>query len=110
TPPFPPLPYNDAYFDILLGLSVFTHIPREAQDPWLQELQRIVTPGGLLLISTHGHSAAVFEHSETLSDRLETDGICDDLQDKSLDGIAPAGYYRIVFHSRQYIVEHWSKY
>jgi SAM-dependent methyltransferase len=50
----PPLAYRDGQFDLVYALSVFTHLPAELQRPWIQELARVVAPGGHLLITTHG--------------------------------------------------------
>jgi SAM-dependent methyltransferase len=54
TPLEPPTPYPDAAFDLVYALSVFTHLPAELQRPWAAELRRIMKPGGLLIITTHG--------------------------------------------------------
>lgn len=54
----PPLPYADETFDLVYALSVFTHLPEGLQQPWMDELRRIVAPGGLLLVSTHGERYA----------------------------------------------------
>lgn len=58
--PWPPTPYNDATFDLVIGYSVFTHLERQAQKAWLEEIKRITAPGGLFLASTHGEFAAQF--------------------------------------------------
>ena len=50
----PPLPYDDDTFDLVYALSVFTHLPEELQLPWMDELRRVLAPGGLLLVTTHG--------------------------------------------------------
>jgi SAM-dependent methyltransferase len=50
----PPLGYEDESFDLVYALSVFTHIPAPAQRPWLDELRRLLRPGGRLLITTQG--------------------------------------------------------
>jgi SAM-dependent methyltransferase len=50
----PPLPYPDGRFDLVHALSVFTHLPEELQRPWMEELQRVVEPGGHLILSVHG--------------------------------------------------------
>jgi SAM-dependent methyltransferase len=50
----PPLPFDSAGFDFVYALSVFTHLPEDLQTPWMQELSRVIAPGGYLLITTHG--------------------------------------------------------
>lgn len=49
----PPLPYPDASFDLIFSHSVFTHIDEARQDQWLGELHRILSPGGIALLTVH---------------------------------------------------------
>ncbi len=52
----PPLPFAAESFDLVYALSVFTHLPEEAQLRWMGELARVLGPGGRLVVSTHGTS------------------------------------------------------
>ena len=52
----PPLPYENAQFDVIYALSVFTHFGEDLQSAWLSELSRVLKPGGHLLMTTHGES------------------------------------------------------
>ena len=54
TPLSPPLPYDDAAFDLVYAFSVFTHLPEDLQRAWIDELTRVARPGGHLLITTLG--------------------------------------------------------
>jgi cyclopropane fatty-acyl-phospholipid synthase-like methyltransferase len=50
----PPLRWPDWYFDFIMVVSVFTHIPWKMQIDWLKELKRVLRPGGYLLATTFG--------------------------------------------------------
>jgi 2-polyprenyl-3-methyl-5-hydroxy-6-metoxy-1,4-benzoquinol methylase len=52
----PPLPFNPQQFDFVYALSVFTHLPEAAQFAWMDEMLRVIKPGGYLLFSTHGEN------------------------------------------------------
>lgn len=50
----PPTAYASDHFDLIYGISIFTHIDAASQDLWLKELYRILKPNGVLLITTQG--------------------------------------------------------
>jgi 2-polyprenyl-3-methyl-5-hydroxy-6-metoxy-1,4-benzoquinol methylase len=50
----PPLPYGDEQFELVYALSVFTHLPEPLCFAWMREMERLVTTGGFLIVSTHG--------------------------------------------------------
>jgi 2-polyprenyl-3-methyl-5-hydroxy-6-metoxy-1,4-benzoquinol methylase len=50
----PPLRHRSESFDLVYALSVLTHLPVDLQHAWVQELTRVLRPGGLLLVTTHG--------------------------------------------------------
>jgi len=50
------LPYEDNFFDAIYGISIFTHLSREMHYNWLYELNRILKPGGNLLVTTQGEN------------------------------------------------------
>ena len=66
----PPLPYETGSFDFVYAFSVFTHLSRELQAAWIEELARVTAPGGHLLITTHGDS---FRASMTPEEELQFD-------------------------------------
>jgi SAM-dependent methyltransferase len=107
--PYPPTSYEDAMFDLVTGYSVMTHLTRETQSAWLQELRRILRPGALCLLTLHGEGAGEFLGPVFLK-RLQEEGIDDGTLDPALDSIAPAGYYRAVYQSRDYTLRECSKF
>jgi SAM-dependent methyltransferase len=60
----PPLLHEGNAFGVVYAVSVFTHLSRELEREWIDELSRILEPGGLLLLTTHG---------EEYVDRLRAD-------------------------------------
>jgi SAM-dependent methyltransferase len=52
----PPLSFEDERFDLVYALSVFTHLTEELQVGWRDEVLRVLRPGGVFLLTTHGES------------------------------------------------------
>ena len=53
----PPLRFDDAAFDFVYSLSVFSHLSAGMMDLWLYELARVTTPGGIITATFHGPHA-----------------------------------------------------
>jgi SAM-dependent methyltransferase len=54
----PPLPYEDGKFAFVYAISVFTHLDEVRAQAWMAELARVLRPGGLLYVTTHGEKRA----------------------------------------------------
>lgn len=73
--PRPPIDTLQATaFDLIYANSVFTHIPLERQQAWLREVERLLKPGGWLVVTVLGR-----EHRDRLLDvdqraRLASEG------------------------------------
>src|SRR5262245_29447921 len=55
-PHLPPSSFTDEAFDLVYGISVFTHLNEDMQFSWLSDLRRITRPGGYLLLTVHGRN------------------------------------------------------
>ncbi len=99
--PEPPLPFPSGHFDVVYCFSVFTHLDERMQDMWLIEIKRVLKPGGIVILTVHGDTAA-----GTLDE--EADGILKQTgfihqRSRKLSGIVP-DWYNTSWHSQTYIV------
>lgn len=106
----PPTRLESARFDLIFGVSVFSHLTETSQYEWLAELARLAKPGATVLVSTLGNFAACRSGNPDNFEKLKTSGYLDLGPDAILEGVAPNGYYRTTFHSRKYIESNWSNY
>jgi 2-polyprenyl-3-methyl-5-hydroxy-6-metoxy-1,4-benzoquinol methylase len=118
--PYPPTPYPSASFDVVIAASVFTHLSRHTQSMWLEELKRIVRPGGIVVASVHGRFAASFAFRSLdlnlegrlwhywLASTMAAKGFVD-LEDRSFDGVVPDKYYRRSFQTPRFTMRTWSR-
>lgn len=108
----PPTPFSDGRFDLVIGLSVLTHMNQQVQDAWLPELRRVTKPGGLVLLSVQGlaQSALYRTPAEILltTHRL---GLNCRGGNAQLSGFIPdEEYYKDTIFSPDYIFSHWGRY
>lgn len=50
------LPYEDNFFDVIYGLSIFTHLSEKMHLEWFNELKRTLKPGGIMYLTTQGEN------------------------------------------------------
>lgn len=111
----PPLPFAGGSFDLVYGVSVFTHLREPLQDAWLAELERVTVPGAILLLTVHGRTALDYAHlspdeHRAVGQALATQGLWFSGMNTQIDGHAEhEGEYVNVFHSADYIREHWGR-
>lgn len=51
---YPPMKFESSFFDIIVGMSILTHIESKDQIEWLVELHRVTKDDGVLILSTQG--------------------------------------------------------
>lgn len=107
-PAYPPTPYSDDQFDLVYGISIFTHLDEPTQFQWLRELRRIARPGGLVAVSVLDGSCAPPELMSGIKAKGFADAYSD--QGKTFAQFSNHDYYRVTHHSLAYIEQHWSEY
>ena len=103
----PPLLFAKSSFDLVFAVSVFTHLDEAMQFLWLDELRRVLRPGGVLVASVHGdyHRSAHrrapdmsrgFAFVQGRTGVFKKDGLPD--------------FYQDAQHTRAYVEQAWSRY
>lgn len=120
----PPLPFAAGSFQLVYSISVFSHLDERLSDAWAAEVERVLAPGGVALLSVHGASA--FEQFRTGAastawcrreafDRgpLDASEFVFVPYRRSIwnDGELPGvgGEYGLAFHGGAYVRERWSR-
>jgi SAM-dependent methyltransferase len=103
--PDPPLPYPAEHFDVVYCLSVFTHLNESMQDAWLGELNRILRPDGVLVLTIFSKNAR---------ERLDAEGQRElraagfvHRRSQKLKGLVP-DWYHTTLHSPEYMMDRLS--
>jgi O-antigen biosynthesis protein len=79
SPTEPPLDYEEGFFDLVFAISIWSHFAEPAAVRWLEEMQRIVRPGGHLVLTTHGYQTLAFYDEHASLPRTELREIRDSL-------------------------------
>lgn len=64
----PPLSYERNIFDIIYGISIFTHLSKEMHFAWFNELIRVLKPEGIIFLTLHGDA---FKEKLTEAERMK---------------------------------------
>jgi SAM-dependent methyltransferase len=106
-PHLPPSSLEDACFDLVYVISVFTHLNEEMQFAWLGELSRVTKTGACLLITVQGRN-----HQQ--KHPLNTQTV---ISEKGLYYIESApetaglpAFYKTTIHTREYVEREWSRF
>lgn len=107
----PPTNLSGESYDLIIGISVFSHLREQDQRLWLRELLRLAKPGAILLMSTLGEPAAARSYWDAdLWGRWQKDGLLV-AGDSSAIGsiIGDEDYYVTTFLTEKYIRKNWAR-
>lgn len=105
----PPLRYPDGSFDLVIAVSVVTHLSEELQLAWLAELKRVLRPGGLLLMTVMGDDTTAQRLTGADLDAFRRKGHhYQRVKAGGLHGLPD--FYQDAFHSREYVERVWSRF
>jgi SAM-dependent methyltransferase len=111
---FPPLDLEPSSIDMVYGISVMTHLTEGAQYAWLKELRRILKPGGLCVLTTHGEYALAKSPecgTRVVLEQLNLIGISDLMLDQILGPeLDMKKYYRATLQTRKQVEEQWTRF
>jgi len=108
--PLPPFRFPDLHFDLVYSISIFTHLDESYQMAWLKELQRVIKPGGIALLSFHSETnwpdlsptelatlrERGFFYKVGITGALKPDGLPD--------------FYQAAYHTEDYVIETCSRF
>lgn len=105
----PPTGLPSSYFDLIYGISIFTHLSAPDQIRWLEELARITAPGGYVLATIHGYTSWLLnDPGMDAYVKWEREGTLDAGENRDLQGTVPdPTRYRSMFHTPAYIRRVW---
>lgn len=115
------LPFSDAAFDFIYGISIFTHIPPEVQEFYLCELRRILKPNCYMLLTVKSYTNCEFNrrgnrnpevhpHSK---EKLRSEGVIYTSYPDSVKAqmdFARNSDFGLTYLSHEYILSVYSKY
>jgi SAM-dependent methyltransferase len=64
SPTDPPLPFDAGRFDLVYAISIWSHFNAGPAVAWLEEMHRILAPGGHLAMTVHGMQSVAY-YAET---------------------------------------------
>lgn len=107
----PPTDIPDATFDLVIGVSVCTHLSEANQRRWLAELRRLSRPGGLVLLSVQGPAQMALYRvdPQRVRDVERLGFVTLGVNPAINDIVGAADYYLDVIQTQAHIRENWGR-
>lgn len=109
----PPIDIESNSFDLIIAVSVFTHLNKALQFIWLNELKRICKNSGIVLATINSDRTWFYNRTGTHKDfkNYLDHGIVDRFANRDFDGkIKEKNDYVNTLHRHDYIMKEWQKY
>jgi len=106
--PIPPTPYQNGQFDVIVGISVFSHLNNKNQFQWLKELHRILKPEGFLIVSILGLRPIAQQQISNCLHIIENGFTFNASFHEIGEIIEDQGYYGTALHTVDYVLENWT--
>lgn len=107
--PMPPTVFDHDSFDVIIGVSVMTHLALDKQLAWLAHLRDLLVPGGIALLTTHGWTTARRSGlPREMIDSIESGFLDAGVNPNIPDTVVETGYYRNVFNTREQLEQEWT--
>lgn len=104
------LPYPSNYFHLVFGISVFTHIPQTNTSFWLNELNRVLLPDGIAILTTHG-SSFLHQLNPMQKKQLENEGAFTNSFDiaghRSMTTYHAASHFKKLMEENFSLIHYW---
>ena len=108
-----PTDFEAESFDFIYAFSVFSHLSEEAHKRWLEEFERLLKPGALLVLTTFRREEIV-NRPPPIDERLSSSEPWLSAYDRGEFCYQPLGepsplHFGYAFIPQSYVREHWTK-
>ena len=104
----PPINFAASFFDAIIGFSIFTHLSEKNHFAWIDELYKVIKPGGELLITTQGNAyksrlteleKEIFDSSQLVTRKYLNEG------NRLYSSFQPVGFMKELINGKFQVIE-----
>jgi hypothetical protein len=96
-------------FDLVLGFAALTQLTPDAQNVWLEEMHRLLQPGGYLVVGVYGTLLLPFLTAPTMLSELDTHGIVHAAAAQPIIGEHQEPSKRATYQTKQYALQTYAR-